>query len=490
MIRKFIVLQWRSFTRAASFKTNLAFRILMIFGALYFIAIFLALGLGSFYLMKKSGIADPLLWVNTFLIYYWAADLYLRYMLQRMPVMNIRPLLYLPFKKSEVVQYSLAKTATSFFNWSHAFFFLPFSLILLKEGYDPWGVLGWHMAAMALIYSNNFINIMMNNKDLVFYSMAGVLALMGLAQYYQWFDITQYTSVVFNSFYTTPWTAIGCWILLVLLITASYRYFKHRMYLDGGLSTRQVEARTEDFEWLNRLGNLGTFLKNDIRLIKRNKRSRTTVIMSFLFLFYGLLFFTGGVDAYEHPAWKVFAGIFVSGGFLFSFGQFVPSWDSAYYPLMMSQNIRYREYILSKWYLVIFATGISTILAAPYIYFGLEAYLAVIVGAIYNMGVNSHLVLWGGAYIKTPIDLGSHKNAFGDKQAFNVKTLLLVLPKLILPLLIYAAGHYLISPFAGYALVALLGVMGFAFKDFVFRKIESVYIKEKYKTLLAYGQKQ
>jgi hypothetical protein len=33
---------------------------------------------------------------------------------------------------------------------------------------------------------------------------------------------------------------------------------------------------------------------------------------------------------------------FVSGGFLITFGQFVPSWDSSYYQLMMTQNIPQR----------------------------------------------------------------------------------------------------------------------------------------------------
>ena len=461
----------------------------MIFGALYFIVIFLALGVGSFYIMKKSGIEDPLAWVNVFMIYYVVADLYFRYMLQKMPVLNIRPLLYLPFKKKQVVQYSLAKTASSFFNWAHAFFFIPFSVVLWKEGYDTIGILGWHLGIMALLYCNNFINIMMNNKDLVFYSMAGILGIIALAQYYQWFDITIFTAPFFNALYHTPVYAFISWITLGILIIAAYRYFKKRMYLDGGLASKQVEAKTEDFEWLNRLGNLGTFLKNDIKLIKRNKRSRTAVIMSFLFLFYGLLFFPGGIESYDHPAMKIFAGIFVSGGFLFIFGQYVPSWDSAYYPLMMSQNIKYREYILSKWYLILFATGISAILATPYVYFGWEAYLAILVGAVYNIGVNSHLVLWGGAYIKTPIDLTSNKNAFGDSQSFNVKTLLLILPKLILPMLIYAIGHYLISPYMGYTLVAIAGIMGLALKNNVFNKIESIYKKEKYKTLLAYSQK-
>ncbi|MBT8211194.1 MAG: hypothetical protein KJP14_11775, partial [Eudoraea sp.] len=62
-------------------------------------------------------------------------------------------------------------------------------------------------------------------------------------------------------------------------------------------------------------------------------------------------------------------------------------------------------------------------------------------------------------------------------------------PKLLLPLVVYALGHYLVNPTVGYAMVALSGIIGFAFKDAVFRKIEKIYKKEKYKTLLAYKQK-
>jgi hypothetical protein len=40
----------------------------------------------------------------------------------------------------------------------------------------------------------------------------------------------------------------------------------------------------------------------------------------------------------------------------------------------------------------------------------------------------------------------------------------------------------------GYLIVALTGVLGFAFKDKVFRIIENIYKNEKYKTLAAYKQ--
>ncbi len=489
MFKHFVNLQWKSFYRAAAFKTNLAIRILMILGALYFIVIFLALGVGSYYVIKKEGLGDPFLILNKYLIYYLVLDLYLRFILQKMPVLNIKPMLYLPFKKGQIVFYSIAKTVLSFFNWIPAFFFIPFSIVLIMEDYSIYRVVVWHLSIMAIVYSNNFTNLLMNNKDIVFYPVIVVLALFGIAEFYGWFELSTYTAPIFNGFYQTPWTGGVNLFILVLLGISAFSYFKQNLYLDGGLSVKQTKVHTEEYTWLNKFGNLGTFLKNDIKLITRNKRSKMTLFMSFLFLFYGLLFFTGGIEAYDGPVWKIFAGIFISGGFLFSFGQFVPSWDSSYYPLMMSQNIRYREYLTSKWYLIVLSTVISAILGAFYLYFGWEAYLAILVGAIYNIGVNSYLVLWGGAYIKTPIDLTSGRNAFGDKQAFNIKTLVLTIPKLVLPLLIYAVGHYLFHSMMGYILVAFFGILGFAFKNLVFKKIEEIYKKEKYRTLLAYKQK-
>lgn len=489
MFKHFFNLQWKSFFRSASFRTEIWFKILMGLGALYFIVVFLSLGFGSFYMIKKMELGDPIRVVNQFMVYYLAIDLVFRYMLQKMPVTNIKPLLYLPFKKAEVVHYSLGKTIVSFFNWMHAFFFIPFSIILVVEGYPAENVIAWHLALLALIFANNFINVLANNKDNVFYVFAGVFLLAGVSQYNQWFDLTSYTQPVFDFLYDAPWAALIPWFILVGLYLWSFSYFKKHMYLDAGLASKTTEATTENLDWLDRFGNLGTFLKNDIKLIKRNKRSRTAVIMGFFFIFYGLLFFTGAIEAYDGPFWRIFAGIFVTGGFLFNFGQYVPSWDSSYYPLMMSQNIQYREYLHSKWYLVIIATVASTLLATFYLYFGWEAYAAVLVGCLYNIGINAYLVLWGGAYVKTPIDLTSNKKAFGDKQAFNAKTLLLTLPKLLLPMLIYAIGHYTISPLAGYVFVGVFGLAGFIFKNKVFAMIEKIYKKEKYKTLLAYKQK-
>ena len=485
MFLRFIYLEWKAFLRSASFGTSLAMRILMGFLIAYFTLLFLVLGIGGFYALKKMNL-DPLVTINKFMVYYFLFDLAFRLMLQKIPVLNIRPLLVLPIKRPTIVHFSLGKTALSFFNILHAFLFIPLSVVLIYEGYDVASVVYWHLGVFALVYINNFLNIILSNKDQLFGIFLAILAVLGGLQYYGYFDVTVYSAPFFEALFHTVGVFLIPLVILGLLYYYTFVYFKNELYLDAGLAVKGEIAKTEDLTWLNQFGTLGTFLKNDIKLIKRNKRSKTTVLMSVLFLFYGLIFFGNPT---QPQVMYIFAGIFVSGGFLFTFGQFVPSWDSSYYQLMMTQNIPYRGYLNSKWWLIVIATFASTILASFYLYFGWQVYLTIVAGAIYNIGINSHLVLLGGAFTKTPIDLTQSQGAFGDKKAFNANTMLLSIPKLVLPLLLYGLGKYFGGQELGLAFVALAGVIGFALRNWVFLQIEKIYKREKYKTIAAYKQK-
>jgi hypothetical protein len=483
-IKHFLSLEWKSFSRSASFGTNVAIKILMGFLALLYSFALLTMGIGLYYGLKENRL-DPLVQVNTFLIYYFLFDLAIRFLWQKIPVMNIRPLLILPIKKSTIVNFSLGKTALSYFNLMHFFFFVPFSVVLYIENYPVDSIISWHLAMFSIVYINNFINVLFSNKDNFFGILLAIVVVLGGLQRYGYFNITDYSATFFGGLFHTPGLFLIPVALVLALYKITYNFFKNQLYLDAGLAIKSAVAKTENLNWLNQFGTLGTFLKNDIKLIKRNKRSKTTVGMSILFLFYGFIFFN---NPSQPQFMQIFAGIFVSGGFLFTFGQFVPSWDSQYYPLMMTQNISYKNYLTSKWWLIVIATVISTILCSFYIYLGWQIYLTILAGAIYNIGINSHLVLYAGAYTKTPIDLSTSKGAFGDKKAFNLQTTLISLPKIVLPVLLYALGKYMEGPNTGLALVAGAGLIGFAFRDVVFTKIEKVYKQEKYKTIQAYKQ--
>ena len=493
MFKIFASLEWKSFTRSAAFKQNLFFKIFIGFFAFLFLVEF-AVGGGAIYYLLENFIedgdiiaTDPFAVINKFLIYWFAVDLVFRYFFQKMPVANIKPLLYLPFTKGKIVKYAIGKTMVSFFNFLPAFFFLPFTIVLLIEGYDPLGVLSWHIAMLSITLLLNFLNVFLNNLDKVFYPVVAIIAVLGFAQYYDYFDITTITGSVFDFFYDQPWSFIIPVAFAVIVAIYAYEYFKNQLYLDAGLQTKQETADTQNLDFLNRFGKISTYLKNDIKLIKRNKRARTTFVMGFLFIFYGLIFM---MDAYQSTDFgKVFASLFCTGGFLFSFGGLVPSWDSSYYKLMMSQNIPYREFLLSKWWLMVVMTVISTILSTFYVYFGIDWLYAILAGAVYNIGLNASVTLLGGAFVKTPIDLTSNKKAFGDSKAFNVKTLLLTIPKMILPVAIYYAFALTISDEAGFIAIAATGLLGLLFRNKIFTLIEGIYKNEKYDTIAAYAQK-
>ena len=114
---------------------------------------------------------------------------------------------------------------------------------------------------------------------------------------------------------------------------------------------------------------------------------------------------------------------------------------------MMCQNIEYQEYIKSKWSLVVIGTIISTFLACfIYSFLGTDAVFAVLAGGLYNIGINGYLTLWAGAYTKTPVDLDSSKMAFGGTKAINMKTILISLPQMVLPIALFSQAsryHYI-----------------------------------------------
>lgn len=392
-------------------------------------------------------------------------------------------------KRSTVIHYLLGKTAISFFNFLPLFFFLPFSIVLLIEGYDPLHVICWFFAMGLLEFCLNYLNFLLNKNNAVFYGLAILLtAAIGL-NYFGVFDITEYGGIFFNKIYNQPIAILIPGLLLVLLYRRNYAFVRKGFYLDDAVSKKIKDVKSEDLNWVNRFGDIAPFLKNDIKLIRRNARPRQVMLMSFLFLFYGLIFYTQEVYM-NMPGFIAFASIFVTGGFLLTFGQLVPSWDSEYYKLLMSQNISYRKYLESKWYLMVFAVAVSFILSTPYLYFGWKIFGMIAAGALFNIGLNSYITLFGGALNRQPVELNVKAKAFSNTQGFNPTQLLIALPKMVGPILIFYIPYKLINFQAGLIALALSGVLGIVFKNFFFNIIERTYQKGKYKTIAAFDEKK
>ena len=493
MFKIMFSLQWKEFNRGKAVGGKLVAKIFKWIGIIYVAFMTFLMGiiasayggpLAEFPLEEVT--TAPFLYVNKQLIYVFVYLIVLRYFVQSLPVVNIKALLLTPVLKTQIVRFSLLKTVLTYFNILPLFFLIPFSFLLASTGdYDIVGLIFWNINIMGLIYVTNFFNFLLKNKNKLIYGIGGILALIKILEYYSIVDFTTYSEQFFYLFYSQPYATAFTWLLVFWLYNYVNKYLLQGLYIDTGLQVKIKEAKMDDFSFLDRFGKTATFIKNDLRLLKRSKRARTAVYMGIGMLFYGIIFVPS--EEILGSGILFFGYLFSTGGFLFMFGSFVPSWDSQYYPLMMTQNIEYKEYLNSKWSLMIIGTVISTVLASfIYSFFGVNAVYAVLAGAFYNIGVNGYLTLWAGAYTKSPIDLNSSANAFGDKKAFNAKTMLVGIPQMLLPVLVYYFTSQYYDHLTGCLAVAGLGTLGIFLKPVAFNLIMKAYKTEKYSTLKAY----
>ena len=409
MIKHFLRLEWKQYFRSSYWQKSLALNILIVFLALYFLGIFLVLGFALLPILKKLyPDDDPFVVANGFLFYWFMGDLILRFFLQKLPVMSVKPLLTLPIKRSNVVHFVLGKSAMSFFNFLPLFAVIPFGVMLMADGYAVGSILCWMLAVYLVVLTVNFLNFIIESlsseTDLSFLPLLVVVGVMVGLDYFNIIKFSELVGKMMIAISNNPLYLIIPLILLIGFYRYNYQILRNKLFLDSSLKSKVQEVKAADLSWTKRFGDIAPFMQLDLKLIWRNKRTKSAVFIMVIGLLYGLFFYPQPI--YRDLVWIYpFIGIFVTGIFLINFGQFIPAWDSGYYKLLMSQNIKYEQYLRSKFVLMVMSVAIMFVLSIPYVYFGWKILVAHFAAAVYNIGVNSHVILYGGSFNRKKIDL-------------------------------------------------------------------------------------
>ncbi len=369
------------------------------------------------------------------------------------------------------------------------FTIIPFGVILLFKDYSGSVVFSWMFLMVILSLITNFLNFIIESKSAeTELSFLPILAFAGILFGLDYFNIISFTGLVgsaVNLITANPFLLIIPIGILILLYYANYSILKQKLYIDQSLKAKTEIATTTDMAWTRRFGNIAPFLQLDLKLLWRNKRPRSSVFIVVLGLFYGLIFYPN--PTYQNmPAFYVFVGIFVTGIFMINFGQFIPAWDSGYYKLLMSQNIKYEEYLNSKYSLMLMSAILMFLLSIPYVYFGWKVLLVHFAAMIYNIGVNSHVLLYGGSFNRKKIDL-TQRAAF-NYQGTGAVQWIIGFPLLFIPMIFFYIPYKFISFEAGIATLIILGIIGIVFHRKIMTSITRRYINTKYKMINAFEQ--
>ncbi len=490
MIKHIISFEWKQFFRSSHWQKSIAINVLMVFLALFLIAMFLGIGFGLYPLLKKEfPDSDPLLLVNGFLFYWFLSDLFLRFFMQKLPVMDVKPLLILPLGKSKILHYILVKSMTSFFNMLPFFTVLPFAGLLLNNGYENATVLTWIGCMLIFTFIINFFNFIIETKSAeTELSFLPIIVLGSGLFAVNYFEIISFSSLIANaisSIIEQPFLLLVPLGILIALYSANYSILKKKLVVDGSLKQSVQIANSTEMAWTRRFGAIAPFLQLDLKLLWRNKRPRSTVFILIIGLLYGLVFYPNPTYQNMMPMF-VFVGIFVTGIFMINFGQFIPAWDSGYYKLLMSQNVKYVEYLNSKFSLMVMSAVMMFILSIPYVYFGWEILLIHFAAMVYNIGVNAYVLLYAGSFNKKRIDLT--QRAVFNYQGTGAVQWILGFPLLLFPIIFFYIPYKFIGFEAGIATLIILGGIGILFHQKLMAIITKRYLNSKYKMIHAFEQ--
>jgi hypothetical protein len=483
-------MEWKQFFRSSYWQKSIAIKILMGVVALQISLSFLGLGFGLYPLLKEQfPDKDPLNMVNNLVFFWLLIDLLYRFFLQKLPVMSVKPLLVLPVKRRKIVNYVLGKSVFSFFNFLPLFVIIPFGIILISKGYNIPETITWMLLMYIFTLSINFINFIIESMsagaELSFLPIILLITGLFALDHFNIIPVSSLLSGAINSITSNPILILIPLTILFLLIYSNYNILKQKLYVDASLKNKAKIVSSTDMSWTGRFGDMAPFLKLDMRMIWRNKRSRSTLYMVLIGLLYGLFF-------YPNPHYQnmvhmfIFVGIFVTGIFMINFGQFIPAWDSAYYKLLMSQNIKYKEYLDSKFLLMTLSSVLLFILSIPYVYFGWKILLIHFAAMVYNVGVNSHVLLYGGSFNRKRIEL-SQRAAF-NYQGTGAVQWIIGLPLLAFPVLFFYLPYKFFGFEAGFATLIIMGGIGIVFHQKIMKWITGKYLASKYEMISAFGQ--
>ncbi|MGB0981831.1 MAG: DUF5687 family protein [Winogradskyella sp.] len=490
MIKRFINLEWKQYFRSSYWQKSIAINILMVFFALYFVAMFLGLGFGLLFILKETyPNQDAFVVANSFMFFWIIGDLLMRFFLQKLPVMSVKPLLTLPIKRATVVNYVLGKSAISFFNFLPLFAIIPFSIMLIRDGYATSMVLTWMFTLFIIVLIINFLNFIIEafsaKTELSFLPIIIIASTLFGLDYFSVLPIKAIIGDALISIANNPILIIIPIAILLLCYVYNFKILRSKLFLDSSLKTKVTEVNAADLSWTKRFGDVAPFMQLDLKLIWRNKRTKSMALFMVIGLLYGLFFYPQPMYS-DMPFMSAFIGIFSTGIFLINFGQFIPAWDSGYYKLLMSQNIKYEQYLRSKFLLMVMSVAILFVLGIPYVYFGWKILIAHFAAAIYNIGVNSHVILYGGAFNRKKIDLD--KKAAFNYQGTGAVQWIIGIPLMVLPMALFGLTNWLLGFGAAITLLIVLGATGILFHKKLMKLITLKYLNSKHKMINAFSQ--
>ncbi|MCW5911336.1 MAG: hypothetical protein KIT62_09695 [Cyclobacteriaceae bacterium] len=468
MITTLLSHAWKKFVRSVAFEKELATNIFLGFIAVIVFGYAIAFG---FFLEKivTNGLNQPdsVQFVSSLLLYYFGFEFMLRYFMQSTPALDVQPYLHLPVSRRYLVHYMLIKSVLHLLNFLSLVLFAPFAFtaVAAQPGSSAWA---WLLSIYLLSLSLHYIVLIFKKglDDTVtgFLALTGAIGLLALADYYNWFRLSAASAALFEFILHNPVSVLGLVALVLLVYFFNLTYFLRSMYPEELAPRRNSnESAAQNWAFLQSFGMLGEWANLELKLILRNKRPRSALMLSAFFLLYGLIFYTNKIYTQDLPGFLLFVGIFITGIFMINYGQFLFSWQSNHFDFTLTRPVSLAQVVESKYWLLSTITVICFVLSIPYVYFGWNILLIHLAATLFNIGINVFIIMNFAMW--NPKKMNLAKGSMMNYEGVGAAQWVMGIPILLSPYVFYLPFSIAGYSTWGVIAVGVAGLLGLAFRS-------------------------
>jgi hypothetical protein len=481
-------LAWKESVRSSYWGKSLATNIGLGFLALYFSANFLVLGLAVPKIFEQEFPGqDPVSKLNSFLLGYFFFELVFRLLMQKLPTVSFRPFLMTNIRRNTITNYLLLRSVLNFFNLLPLFLIVPVTINMVSDNYSMAASAGWLVAVFLLMLTNHFLAVYIkwrfNEAEYGFLIMLGIVAGLFCINFFGIINLTGAMGHLLDFILLKPYMAVLMVILPLLLYWVNYRFLLSQMFINL-ISAKKKQETIRDYSWLDKLGETGRFIALELRLIWRNKRPRSLVMMTVLMFAYGLLIYRQ--DGGKEPPEFIFilGGIMMVGLFSISYGQFFPAWHSNYFSMLMCQRLKMKQFLQSFYRLVTVVSVACYFITLPYAFMYTKIIYTHLAMLLYNLGVNIPIIFFIGLFSKKRMDL--NQSSVMNYQGVGASQWLGGLPLFLVPMGLFYLIKILSNATTGFLVLGIMGAVGIILHPVIINYFSKQYLKKKHQLISNY----
>ena len=427
-------------------------------------------------------VEDAIGFLNGYIVFFFATEFLYRFFIQKLPVAELQHYLHLPIPRWKIVHFLLQRSFISLLNVVAVILLVPFTIMEVAGSHGAFSAISWLGTIVLISWSVHWMTLVF--KRGIGDRMIGYLIMLAIylfsfgAQYYGWYSIGEVVKPFFDLAITSPLPIGAAFTLFVGSYFGAYKYYRKRAYEEDIETKRGNLVESSQIDFLSRFGTAGAFADMELKLILRHKKSRSYLYISALFLLYALLFYPSldfadsGFDMY----FTLFIGLFITGSFLYNYGQFNLSWNSANFDYYLIQKNGIESFIEGKAILFIAISSICYLISLPYVYYGLSILFVHTAAFIFNMGVNLHLLTLISFWKPKPMDI--NKGAMFNYEGLGAAQFLMMIPMMVIPYVIFLPFAMTMGYETGLIVLSIIGLIGIVF----FKNITRYLIDRLYKS--------